>query len=67
MEGLEGCDYDGSSLNSPERNVGNFSEVPEKLPGFEGCLTSTNGALHYTNPFGRNVVLAVINHLFLIP
>jgi hypothetical protein len=35
VEGLEGGDYDGSSLNSPERNVGNFSEVPEKLLGFE--------------------------------
>jgi len=30
-------------------------------------LTITNCRLYYTNSLGRNVVWAVINHLFLIP
>jgi len=32
---LETAIYDGSSRNSPERDVGNFSEMPGKLPSCE--------------------------------
>lgn len=34
-EDFEGASYDGSSPNSPERNLGNFSEMPGKLPSCE--------------------------------
>jgi hypothetical protein len=34
-EDFEGTVYDGSSRNSPERNVGNVSEVPGKLSSCE--------------------------------
>jgi len=34
-EDLEGADYDGSSRNSPESDVGNFSEMTGTLPSCE--------------------------------
>jgi hypothetical protein len=34
-EDLEGVGYDGSSRDSSEKDVGNFSEMPGKLPSCE--------------------------------
>ena len=35
IKGLEGSDYEGTFLNSPERNEGNSAGLPAKLPTFD--------------------------------